>query len=309
MPKKPTVLLIGATGQLGKLIANHLQSQESITLRVTSRKKSQLPELSQEYTEAVYLDLDNPQTFTEALQGVHRLFLLTSYSFSMVVQSKTLIDAAKKAGVEHLVHLGVFSPAWDCTAPHFAWHQMIEVYIQHSGFKWTFLHPNCFLQNLTGFSLIKNGTFRWYAQNKPCGWIALEDVAEAAAKILIDGPSIHQSKDYWFSTEVLTLQEVTQLLTEVTGKSFIADPQPAEQFLKDQGADIKTLDPYFYSVAESFKQIENGQMPYLSIVKDDMQILVGRKGTTVRQWIEMHKAELLQLAQKQTGSHIAWGAI
>lgn len=308
MSKKPLVLLIGATGQLGKLMTPHLQNQESITLRVTSRKKSQLAELSQQYEQAVFLDLDDPQTFAEALQGVNRVFLLTSYSFSMVVQSKTLIDAAKKAGVEHIVHLGVFSPDWTSTAPHFAWHQMIEAYIQHSGFKWTFLHPNCFLQNLTSFSVIKNGKFRWYAPTTPCGWIALEDVAEAAAKILVEGPSVHQNKDYWFSTEVLTLDEMTKALTEVTGKPFIPDPQPASQFLKDQKADAQTLDPYFYSVAETFKQFENGQMPYISTVRDDMPHLVGRKGTSVRRWIEMHKAELVQLAQEQTHSSIAWGA-
>jgi len=49
------------------------------------------------------------------------LFLLTGYTVDMLVQSKTLVDAAKKAGVRHIVHQGVFGQ-WDCTDPHFAWH-------------------------------------------------------------------------------------------------------------------------------------------------------------------------------------------
>lgn len=279
MNTKPTVLLLGATGQIGKLIVDQLKNAE-VSLRVTSRRKGS----------AVYLDLDDPRTFAAALQGVKRLFLLTGYSVSMVAQSKTMIDAAKKAGVEHIVHLGVFSREWDCTDPHFSWHQMIEAYIKQSGLKWTFLHPNCFFQNLTGFSLVKNGKFRWYT-GKPCGWIALEDVAEAAAKILIDGPEAHHEKDYWFSTEVLTLREMTNILTEVTGKEFLPDLQTPEQFLKDQGND---LDPYINSVAESFRQVEDGRMSYIGTVQDDLPILLGRKGMRFRQWAQLHKQSFTQ---------------
>jgi NAD(P)H dehydrogenase (quinone) len=69
---------------------------------------------------------------------------------------------------------------------------MIEAYIKQSGIPWTFLHPNVFMQNLTGlFALVKNGKVRWWCGDKPCGWIALEDVADAAAKILTEGEKVH----------------------------------------------------------------------------------------------------------------------
>src|SRR5690349_2350115 len=137
MASKPVVLLLGATGQVGKLLADNLRDNDSLELRVTSRKQDRLAELAKKYKKSVYIDLDDPQSFSKALQGVNSLFLLTGYSVAMLVQSKTIIDAAIKASVEHIVHLGVFSSAWDCTAPHFAWHQMIEVYIKHSQIKWT----------------------------------------------------------------------------------------------------------------------------------------------------------------------------
>ena len=307
MNKKPTILLLGSTGTLGRLIADQLKGQAAIDLCVTSRNKSHLTELTQKYGQAVFLDLDDPQTFKSALEKVDRLFLLTGYSVSMLVQSKTIVDYAKKAGVEHIVHLGVFSLDKDCTDPHFAWHQMIEVYIKDSGMKWTNLHPDCFLQNLINFSLVKNGKFRWYAQNKPCGWIALEDVAEAAAKVLIDGPKQHHGKDYWFSTESLDVGQISNILTEVVGEPFEPDPQSSDQFLKDMGADTKVLYPYFYSVAESFKQIEDGRMSYVAEVKDDLPLLLGRKGLSVKQWIEMHKQEFIRLAISHADK-TSWGA-
>lgn len=303
--QKPTVLLLGPTGQIGTLIAENLRDDHSITLRVSTRKKDQLDHLNQLYGNAVYLDLDDPRTFPEALKGVDRLFLLTGYSVSMLAQSKTIIDAAKKAGVEHIIHLGVFSRDWACTDPHFAWHQMIEVYIQHSGMKWTFLHPNCFMQNLTGFSLIQEDKLRWYT-SKPCGWIALEDVSACSSKILVEGPAKHQGKDYWFSTEALNLSEMTQILSNVTGRTFVPDLQTPEQFLVDIGAESKTLDPYFYSVAESFRQIEDGRMSYIGEVLDDVALLLLRRGLTFREWAEKHKQKLIEKATESAkDSH--WG--
>ena len=306
MNEKIQILLLGSTGQLGSFLAAQLCHHENVALRVTSRKQNQLAELARRNGDAVFLDLDDPSTFHDAFQNIQRLFLLTTYSFSMVVQSKIVVDYAVQAGVEHIVHLGVYSRDKNCTVPHFAWHQMIEAYIKMSGLKWTFLHPNCFLQNLTNFSLIKEGKLRWYALDIPCGWIALEDVAAAAAKILIEGPSKHHAKDYWFSTESMSISKVAEILTAVTGKSIVADPRSSDQFLSDIKNGKKPLDPYFYSVAESFRQLENGMTPFISEVKDDLPLLLGHKGTSVREWAERHKEEFLRLVSN-TENVMTWG--
>ena len=50
----------------------------------------------------------------------------------MLTQCKTLVDAAVKAGVSHIVRQGVFAN-WDVTDPHFVWHQMIEQCTEGSG--------------------------------------------------------------------------------------------------------------------------------------------------------------------------------
>jgi NAD(P)H dehydrogenase (quinone) len=293
---KPVVLVLGGTGQLGKLVADALM-KEDVSLAVTSRRKEQIPELKAQYGNAVFMDLDDPRTFESAFKNVDRLFLLTGYSVTMLVQSKAVVDAAKKAGVKHIVHLGVFTPEFDCYDPHFAWHQLIEAYIRESGIPYTLLHPNCFMQNFTGmYSLALKGRVRFYVEDKKVGWIALEDVGEATAKILTEGPTKHHGKDYWFSTESLNIQEVAAIFSEVTGKSFIADALPAEQFLKDFNPSGINIDPYFIGVAECFKQVVDGRMAYLGDVRDDLPLLIGRKGTTLKAWATLRKAELLRLA-------------
>jgi uncharacterized protein YbjT (DUF2867 family) len=70
--------------------------------------------------------LVHPRTFDEALKNVTGIFLVTGYTVDMLVQSKTLIDAAKRNGVNHVVHLGAFTRERDTYTTVFAWHQMIE---------------------------------------------------------------------------------------------------------------------------------------------------------------------------------------
>src|SRR4028118_176413 len=196
---KPTVLVIGATGTIGKQLVKDLDGQ-AVNVRIPSRKHEVVKQLLSESKDAVYLDLDDPRTFALALAGVDRVFLLTGYTVAMLTQSKTLVDAAKKAGVKHIVHVGVFAE-WDCTDPHFAWHLLIESYIKASGIAWTHLHPNVFMDNLLNFSAPKADVLTLYWGKRDVGWIAASDIAAVAAAVLNQGPEKHQERDYWLSTE------------------------------------------------------------------------------------------------------------
>jgi uncharacterized protein YbjT (DUF2867 family) len=106
---------------------------------------------------------------------------------------------------------------------------MIEIYLQASGVAWTNLHPNMFMQNLLGDAAIKGGRYSYYT-SKALGYTALEDVAESAARILMEGPTKHGGKDYWFSADVLTAKQVAETLAEATGRKFTAAVRTAEAF-------------------------------------------------------------------------------
>jgi NAD(P)H dehydrogenase (quinone) len=153
----------------------------------------------------------------------------------VLVQSKTLIDAAKRNGVNHLVHLGAFTRERDNYTTVFAWHQTIEAYLRDSGVAWTNLRSNMFMQNLLAGWQVKGGLYSVYT-SKRIGFTALEDVVEAAAVILMEGPERHSGVDYWFSANVLDPQQVAETLTAATGHKFIATARDHERFLKRNGA-------------------------------------------------------------------------
>src|SRR5258708_28559010 len=130
------LLVLGATGQVGKLVAKKLRTSEA-NFSVGTRRKANLEELADQFGASRYIDLDDPRTFDEALKGITGVFLITGYTVDMLVQSKALVDAARRNGVKHIVHLGVFTLAHDGYSTVFAWHQMIEAYIHDTGVAWT----------------------------------------------------------------------------------------------------------------------------------------------------------------------------
>src|SRR5438309_11214295 len=154
MNSSSNLLVLGVTGQVGKLVAANLRRRKA-NLSVGTRRKANLEELTDQFGASRFIDLDDPRTFDEALKNVTGLFLITGYTVDMLVQSKTLIDAAKRNGVNHIVHLGAFTREHDCDAAHFAWHQMIEAYLRDSGVAWTNLHPNTFMQNFLSIRPVK----------------------------------------------------------------------------------------------------------------------------------------------------------
>ena len=299
---KPTVLVLGSSGQIGQLVVKELEQSSDVNLRLSSRRPQEVERLRGEGKEAVYLDLDDPQTFPLALAGVDRLFLLTGYTVAMVTQSKTIVDAAKKAGVRHIVHVGVFAE-WDCTDPHFAWHLLIESYIKASGIAWTHLHPNVFMDNLLNFSAHRADMLTLYWGKRDVGWIAASDIAAVAAAVLNQGPEKHRERDYWLSTEVLGGLEVAAILSEVTGRNIGYNLQGPEEFKALISSLGDQVEPWYAAGGVDFmRQVSDGRMGYIGTIRDDIPYVLGRPGTTLREWASAHKEEFIKLASTDATS-------
>jgi uncharacterized protein YbjT (DUF2867 family) len=289
------LFVLGATGQAGKLVARNLRRREA-SFSVGTRRKEKLEELAGQFGASRFVDLDDPRTFDEALKNITGIFLVTGYTVDMLVQSKSLIDAARRNGVRHIVHLGAFTRDPDAYATVFAWHQMIEAYIRDSGVAWTNLHPNMFMQSFLSVWSIKGGVYNAYT-SKPVGFTALEDVAEAAAVVLMEGPAKHNGADYWFSADVLTPHQVAETLTAATGRKFTAAIRKAEGFQNDTVQPDSAFEPaYAKGGFELFDQVEDGRMAYVGSAVDDTTKLLGREPLLLREWAKQHAKELLAMA-------------
>jgi NAD(P)H dehydrogenase (quinone) len=295
---KPRTLVLGSTGLTGGAIAARL---DDVADRVEVVRASRDPETVEQWQDegrsAVHLDLDDARTFPAALEAIDRLFVMTGYTVAMTHQTKTITDAAAAAGVEHIVHLGIFGDGRS-TDPHFAWHELVERYIEGSGVSWTHLHPHMFMENLLSVFNLREGRLLWPAGRKPTGWIAGEDLAAVAASVLTDGPDAHAEKGYWMSTDVLNGTQVAAILMESLGKPIAADISTPADMLKAV-ADGAVTPPtfmeghYALSTFEWLQQTYDGRMDYSAVATTTVEDLLGRPSMHLAEWAVLHRAELL----------------
>ena len=197
-----------------------------------------------------------------------------------------LIDAAAAAGVEFVVHLGVYSSGRD-HIPHFSWHDMIETYIKASGMAWTNLHPNVILDSLlvTEPSTIEKGSFDVMWGEAALGWVSAADIGTLAAAVLREGPEKHAGADYGLSPEILTGPQAAEIITQATGTKIECNVYNSEA-LKAYVATISDAGTRLYlnSAVQTMRLGESGQMRYQATKRDDFEIVIGRPATTLYDW-------------------------
>jgi uncharacterized protein YbjT (DUF2867 family) len=73
MNNSSNMLVLGATGQVGKLVAKYLRRSEA-KFSVGSRRKVNLEEFADQFGSSRFIDLDDPRTFDEALKNITPVF-------------------------------------------------------------------------------------------------------------------------------------------------------------------------------------------------------------------------------------------
>jgi NAD(P)H dehydrogenase (quinone) len=285
MSNKPRVLVMGATGQVGGPVASLLSQYPELEAVAALRHPDKGRKLNLPF---VHLDLDKIETFAPALTGVDRIFLVTGYTVDMLRQSKDLVNSAKKAGVDYIVHLGACGDD-DTRVAHYGWHQFIERYIQSSGIRFTHLRPEIFMQNLLGYGgekYVKQGVIRHYVGDARLSWVDCEDIAAVAAACLAD-PDLHAGQTYRLGYEAKTFHQVAQTFTEVLGQPFSYEPRPPAEFLQNVLA-AGAEPAYMKCVFESYSDLTDGRDIGADAVFDNFTQLTGLRPRTVADFARKH---------------------
>jgi NAD(P)H dehydrogenase (quinone) len=290
--KLPRILVTGATGQVGSRTIKYLAEMGGVEIIAAVRSPEKAALLTSKGISTVILDLDNEATHLPALKGIDRLFVVTGYTVDMLRQSKALLDNAKKAGVQHVVHLGACGRD-DTSVAHWAWHQLVERYIEWSGFSYTHLRPEVFMQNVLSYGgkkAIKDGVINAYVDGARLSWVDVDDLANVAALALAH-PDLHSGKTYRLGYDAITFGELAELMTSIVGKPFRYEPLAPEVFLQamiDAGAEMA----YMGCVYDHWKRYAAGTIPGAEDTFDNFPAITGRQPTKWADFIEKHKADL-----------------
>src|SRR5688572_2169400 len=180
-----TILITGATGTVGSQLTKQLDAAGQ-KVRVLTRDPKKAESLKGKNVEIVQGDLANPSSLDKAFAGVDAVFVLVSGSPDQVKQEKNAFDAAKKAGVKHVVNLSVAGANTQSPISLARWHAESEEALKSSGLNWTILQPMTFMQNMlaNAGSIKGEGKFYGAVKNGRIPMIDAVDIAATAAAVL-----------------------------------------------------------------------------------------------------------------------------
>jgi NAD(P)H dehydrogenase (quinone) len=289
---KARILITGATGQVGGKTIDLFKENKEAEIIAAVRTTEKVNYFADRGIAAVLFDFDDEKTHAPALAGINRLFIVTGYTVDMLRQSKTLLDEAKKAGVQHVVHLGACGRD-DTTIAHWAWHQLVERYIEWMGLSFTHLRPETFMQNMLSYGgkkTINNGIIHQYVAGARKSWVDVDDVAQVAALSLLH-PELHGGQTYRLGYDAKSYYEIADLMTKLIGKPYQYQPQAPEVFLQNMqnaGADMA----YMSCVYDHYKRYAAGTIPGADDTFDNFNQITGRQPVTWDAFIKKHMDEL-----------------
>jgi uncharacterized protein YbjT (DUF2867 family) len=177
---------------------------------------------------------------------------------------------------------------------------MVERYIEGSGVAWTHLHPEYFMDNLLAAAPVVDGRFYWFMGDQPVRWIAPEDLAAVAAKVLSGGPEQHGGKQYWLSTEILNGTQAAVQISKGLGlpvEGVVLTPDDLVANVTSGAMKLPSfVEPtYGASILEWVRQTYDGGL-HFDGATTSVEELTGRKPQTLENWVRTNCRAVLSAA-------------
>jgi uncharacterized protein YbjT (DUF2867 family) len=205
-PKK-TVVVVNSSGRQG---ASFARSANAVGWKIRAHMKNRVGIVAEDICSldnvtVIEGSLSNPSVIAELFKGKPELaFINTVHWGDEVAIGKALADAAKAAGVKHLIYSSMpdhsnFNPSWT-PLPMWETKVKIEKYIRELRLPATFVYTGIYHNNFTSlnYPLFKmeyqeeDGSFEWQAPFDPqkrLPWLDAEhDVGPAVLQLFMDGP-------------------------------------------------------------------------------------------------------------------------
>jgi len=290
----PVVLVTSASGRIGKEVIARLKAAGKFTIRAAmfnTNKKDYLAKLGAD--EVVAFDLTDRATWDPALKDVQAI-----YSASLDPLLQHHLDFAAHLGslqgqVKHVVRVSCMGADTNTASNDPETHVSregapIPVMLQHywwgeralveAGLPLTVLRCNFFMNHLlkTDTENIDSEAGGWFSN--PLGktrnsFICTNDIGEAAALCLVEGPVRHANKFYDLTgPQPQNMDEIAADLSAALGRKVVYRPQSLADFEKDFGP----------TRAAFFEYLANG---FYTRCSPDFYNLTGRKPTSYAEYL------------------------
>lgn len=226
--KEVTVMIgiTGVTGKLGSYVADLVDQQGISSIHLARRPERAKVYASAEIRKMVYA---NTPEVVEALKGIDVLLMVSARENpERVEEHKSFLDAAKLAGVQHIVYTSFYGADEKATFTLSRDHAQTEAYIKKLGFTYTFLRDNFYLDFFIDIAL-ENGEIRGPAGRGRVSAVARKDTSRVAAEILLNPKEWENQTLNLTGPEDLSMEEIVELLSKETGNAITYVDESVEE--------------------------------------------------------------------------------
>ena len=288
--KNSTLLVTGASGQFGRLAVEELLARGATKLIAGTRDPAKLADLAARGVDVRQLDFDDKASLAAGFAGVERVLLISTDAVgNRVAQHKNAVEAAKAAGVKHVVYTSAPNPRPNPGTGVSPEHYWTEVAIAAAGLDFTFLRNHIYAEiSLLGAApAIGSGQLYDATNGGGRSYVTRADAARTAAGAL------------------LTAQG--QAIFDVTGPAAVTQAELAAEFTKASGKPVAR-------VGLSGEQLRGGLIAaglpegmadvmvafdvdaadgYHAVVTDTVEQFSGRKPETLSAFLETNRGALV----------------
>lgn len=280
-----TLVITGATGQLGRLVVEALLSRNVPAGQIVAggRDLSKVADLAERGVQVRRIDYDDAGSLREAFTGAEKVLLVSGSEVGQrLPQHRNAIDAAKAVGVRLMAYTSIANA--DSTGMQLAAeHQATEKALRDSGVPFALLRNGWYLENYTNQLSVQlqHGAVLGSAGDGRISAAARADYAQAAATVLLSEGQ--EGKVYELGGDVpFTLSELASEVSAAAGQPVTYQDLPAEQYTQAL-VDAGLPEIYAAILADSDLGIARGD---LLVTSGDLSRLIGRPVTPMRDAVQ-----------------------
>ena len=278
----PKIAVTGVTGNLGGMVSR-LCKKNGIEVRNLARNVEKAEKLG--FSNVFKSSYDKSEDTVKSLEGIEVLFMVSgSENPNRVQQHKDFIDAAKVAGISHVIYLSFYNASKNSIFTLGRDHYATEEYIKENGFKYTFLRDNFYADFFVDLCR-EYGEIKGPAGNGKVSAVVRSDVSEVVAKILENPGKCENQTLNMTGPEELSMDEIVKTVSKYFGKEIKYIEETVEEAYESRK--IWKAEQWEYdSWVSTYTAIAENEQ---SGISNDIEKVLGRKATSLVEYLEKLK--------------------
>lgn len=216
----------GVTGKLGGQVAKVLSQKGLKAVHIARSPERAIKYDNAEIRKASY---ENSEESRKALEGIKTLLMVSAKENpKRVEEHHDFIDAAKMAGVEHIVYISFYNNKKDATFTLSRDHYQTEKYIKEQGLKYTFLRDNFYIDFFLDLCF-EYGEIRGPAGDGLVSAVARRDAADIVVAVMLNVQEYENKVLNLTGPRDLSMKDIVEVVGEKLGKEIFYINESVEE--------------------------------------------------------------------------------